>query len=585
MRLGTNIARLLTGGGSLNLRAEAVRATMTNAEMPTLLKAVVIDVVTDVSVLDYDYIDRISSVVNNPEFVPLMTPNSIIARIISNNEGVSLNNTMVFFPLFSSHFMLPINPGEVVYVIYEDLAGTGNKLGYWIDRIPGMATYEDPNYTHYDRRFDASGNPLNYSTKDLAERPTTSSPETFPNGGGTPQTYTIRTNSGEEPSDSDDTDDSSSGNPNLIGSNGPDNNSYNNIFDKAFATPLITPEPVPRWKKRPQELVLQGANNALIVLGEDRNGPISGALLDPPIDITKSGKNPRYAGAVDIVVGRGRYFPPVGENPRTETGDNPAGELSTAPLVVDNTRGFLETDKNPFRSSRENLANPNEGNPNPLYDAARVYVVQQSRVDENYLLIPGNNGGIEYPEGAIPNEQPPENGYIGRSYVVAKADHLRFIARREPQIDTESENIAGTILIVREGAKNTYTPTDGVDPDDAPDGNLAYIYFNKEGKIQVDANRIYLGQAIGEAQPYIRYAAYENTIKKLQSEIDDLRQFVKNFHDTVKNGFQTASTSPNAPYSPVTSLSPFYAQLSSQVAPSAPDVEIDKAKSKKIFGE
>jgi len=582
MRLGTNIARLLTGGGSLNLRSEAIRATMTNAEMPTLLKAVVLDVVTDAASLDFDYIDRVSAVVNNPEFVPLMTPNSIVARIVSNNEGTSINNTMVFFPLFSSHFMLPISPGEQVYIMYEDLAGTGNKLGYWIDRIPGFSTFEDPNYTHYDRRFDPSGNPLNYSTKDLANRPTDSIPETFQNGGGTPLTYTIRNT--EEQRENTDNNLSDSGNPNKIGSNGPDNNVYNNIFDKAFATPLITPEPVPRWKKRPQELVLQGTNNALIVLGEDRNGPISGALVDPPLDIAKSGRSPRYAGAIDLVVGRGRYFPAVGENPRTGTAANPPGELSTAPLVVDNTRGFLETDKNPFRTSRENIANPNEGNPSPIYDAARIYVVQQSRVDENYKLIPSDNGGIEYPEGTIPNEQPPENGYVGRSYVVAKADHLRFIARREPQTGDE-ENIPGTVLIMREGNKNTYTPTDGVDPESDPDGNLAYIYMDKLGRIQVEANRIYLGQATGEAQPYIRYAAYENTIKKLQGEIDDLRQFIKNFHDTVKSGFQSASTTPTAPYSPITSLVASYAQISTQTVPSAPNVEIEKAKSKKIFGE
>jgi hypothetical protein len=79
---------------------------------------------------------------------------------------------------------------------------------------------------------------------------------------------------------------------------------YDYIFKNALASRYITPEPVPRWLKRPLEFVLQGSNNSLIVLGEDRNGSIGGALLEPPIDIPKQDGNPRFAGAVDIVVGR-----------------------------------------------------------------------------------------------------------------------------------------------------------------------------------------------------------------------------------------------------------------------------------------
>lgn len=555
----TNVGVALTEGAS-DFNSVVRRGMMRTMAPATLYRGVVIDVITNPDLLSEEEINRLAGLVDNSELIPLMTPNTVIAKIVSANQTES-TWTSVIFPFWSSHIMTPIAPGEQVYVIYEDIASTGKKIGFWMTRVHAYNTIEDVNYTHLDRRFDPTINRYNYSTSESLNRPTNSSPEAFQNGGNSAATVTL-------PLGTDAT-----------------LNPYDLILQEASATRYLTPEPVPRWKKRPQELILQGANNTLIMLGEDRNGPISGALVDPPIDITTTNGLPRNAGAIDIVAGRGRYFLGVGEDPRGGSATtNPAGQNSTAPLIVDNSRGFLETDKNPYRTTREGIANPLEGDPSPIFDAARIYVVQQSRVDENYLLVE-SAGGLEYPDGAIPNEQPPENGELGRSYVVAKADHLRLIARREPQIDTGSENIAGTILIVREGAKNTYTPTDGVDPDSDPDGNLAYIYFNNEGKIQIDANRIYLGQAVGEAQPYIRYAAYENTITKLQGEIDDLRQFVKNFHTTVKSGFQSASTTPSAPYSPITSLVSSYVELTTQNVPSAPDVQTEKAKSKKIFGE
>jgi hypothetical protein len=422
--------------------------------------------------------------------------------------------------------MFPIAPGEQIYVLYEDIVVTGIKRGYWLSRIPGYNTFEDANYTHLDRQFDPTTNPANYSTSQLDDRPTDSSPELFQNGGNSPASRTLPTTStGENP--------------------------YDYIFKNALASRYITPEPVPRWLKRPQEFVLQGSNNSLIVLGEDRNGSIGGALLDPPIDIPKQDGNPRFAGAVDIVVGRGRYVSPIGANPRESRDDNPPGNLSTAPLIIDNSRGYQETNKNPFRIKKENIANPNEGNPDPIYDAARVYVVQQSLVDQNYKLIPDVDGGLEYPEECIVNEQPEANGALGRSYVVSKADNIRIIARREPNIG-DAENIAGTILLVREGNMNeNQLSGDSNTAPTAPDGNLAYIYFNKEGKIQVEANEIYLGRSTGKEQPYVRYSVYKDTIETLQDEINSLRDHIGNLEQTLESAFQSAVA---IPYSNIASL-------------------------------
>ena len=524
-RVNTNLVRSLTGG--VGIGTEIFESALTTGQTPTIQRAVVVDVITDPDILTSAYVEKLRSQVNNPDLAGVMIPNCVLATLAGSAGGTGPENLTILFPLYPSHLMLPIAPGEQVYVIYEDIVVSGTRRGYWLSRIPGYNTFEDPNYTHLDRRFDPTTNPANYSTLDIDDRPDKVSPEKFQNGGNTPETRTIPQKADKA-------------------------NPYDYIIKNSSAAAFITPEPVPRWKKRPQELVLQGANNALIMLGEDRNGPIDGALVDPPYDITKTLGNPRYAGAIDIVAGRGRYVPEPNADPRLVSRTNPPGSLSTAPLVVENTRGFLETNKNPFRSRLESKANPFEGNPDPLYDAARVYVVQQSRVDENYFLVPINNAGLEYPEGAIANEQPIGTGSLGRSYVVNKADNIRIIARREPQVSADVATIDGSILIVREGAKNENDIS--ADPDTAPtapDGTLAYIYFNKEGKVQIEANEIYLGRGTGKEQPYVRYSVYKKTIETLQDEINSLRDHIGNLEQTLETAFQTAVA---VPYSNIASL-------------------------------
>lgn len=525
-RAGTNIIRSLTGGVGAN--ASLMNQVFTTTQTPTLQRAVVVDVITDLSLITEEYKEALTQTINNAELLDVISVNCVIARIISSNEGNGANSNTILFPFYSSHFMLPVMPGEQVYVIYEDVIGTGTKVGYWMSRVAGYGTFEDPNYTHDDRRFDPTINQGTYTTREIAERNAGLGPETFQNGGNTVETSTLAINE-----------------RNVI------ENPYDTIFNEARASAYFTPEPVPRWKKRPQELVLQGANNALIMLGEDRNGPIDGAINDNPVDIIKLGGAPRQAGAIDIVAGRGRYLPSPGADPRAYGVNNPPGPSSNAPLVIDNIRGYQETDKNPFRNSRENITNPNEGNPNPIFDAARVYVVQQSRVDENYGLVFNGNFGIVYPPECLSNEQPPENGTLGRSYVVNKADHIRMIARREPQTAT-SENIAGTVLIIREGKNNTNSISSNPDSlPTPPDGNLAYIYLNKEGKIQVEANEIYLGRAGDLSQPYVRYSVYKQTIETLQDQINSLRDHIKNLEETLETAFQTAIA---VPYSNIPSL-------------------------------
>lgn len=507
------------------------RQLATQGESPSLQKAVVVDVIMDISLLSDEYLNEIASLVSNPELVDVMPVGSVIARIISNQAGLGPSTHAIFFPLFSSHFMLPVQPGEQVYVMYEDYSSTGAKVGYWLTRVHSEQTVEDANYTHFDRRFDPTSNPAHYSTTQISRRSQSVPAIGFQNGGNTADTFTI------QPSGTVDT------------------NPYNVIVENSIAARYTTPEPVPRWSKRPQEFVLQGSNNTIIVLGEDRNGPISGSIQSSPIDIQRSSAtSPRQAGAIHIVAGRGRYLPQPGNNPRQgSTSENPPQDKSTSPLTTTNTRNYQETDKNPFRSSREGFANPREGDPDPIYDAARIYVVQQSKVDENYRLVNANgNEGQEYPSTAIANEQPEGNGVYGRSYVVSKADHIRVVARKET-----NSSIDGTILILREGVKDTSTiggtPSSAASPNDAEasNGSMAYLYMDKNADMQLEGKRIILGRGEDEKEPYIRFTYYKVHIEELKAQIKALADELKRVTDSYHNAFRTSTA---IPYSPIAQL-------------------------------
>ena len=568
MRVSTNITRRLVGGPGARTTEGQFTQMASQAEAPVLQRGVVVDVVTDTSLLSDDYLSQVANIVDNPELIDVMPVGSVIARMVSNQGGMGATSNTVLFPFWSSHLMLPVQPGEQIYAIYEDYTVSGTRVGYWLSRAHGFGTFEDPNYTHHDRRFDPSINPGNYTTSDVTNRPTTLISASFQNGGNTPDTLT------------------------LVPSGNLNENPYDTIWNSSRASKYVTPEPVPRWKKRPQEFVLQGSNNAIIVLGEDRNGPISGSIQPTPVDIVKFGGAPRQAGSIDLIVGRGRYLPEPGVNPREVNDSNPPGENNTAPIVTVNSRGYRESDKNPFRTQR--VGNPIEGDPSPIYDAARLYVVQQSKVDENYGLVQVADKGLLYPENAIPNIQPAGTGPYGRSYVVAKADNIRVIARREPQAGAR-ENIAGTILLVREGNRNTSArgsvPGSAAERNNAavPDGNMAYMLFDQTGAIQADARKIVLGRGNDNKEPYIRWTYYNVHMEELKTQVKLLADHVKKITDDYNTAFTSAIA---VPWSSIAQLVVVGPRVSSETSIKVEQIKqkIDTinqadAKSKKIFGE
>lgn len=495
---GMNVSRRVIGGNTTN--QVDPRDGYINAPPPILQKAVVVDVISDYNMLTQEYKEKLLTQVGNFELIEVIPINSIIAKVISNEEGNSADPYTILFPFFSSHFMLPVQVGEVVHVIYQDYSGRGNKLGFWLSRIHGNRQSEDVNYTHLDRQFDAINDLANWSTNNLRDIEASPDPG-FPNGGDTIDTYTIA------PFE-------------------PNRNPYDDLLSLSEASKIQTPEVVPRWNKRPQEFVIQGSNNALICLGEDRSGGVVSDTSNEDLSDSKG-----FSGTIDMVVGRGR-FPPTSKNEDPEL---------TAPRVISNSRNFLETDKAPHRNKNELgriKDNPKEGDPDFINDAARLYVTMQSVADNKFGIT-----SIRFPESTFLVEQPEATGTNNRSYVFGKADHIRFIARKNSE-----RGINGSLLFLREG-----------DPSDSSDGDrdLSYILINKHGT-NIESKKIFLGTSVhvnpaetssidynnneGPYEPYILWSKYRDTVENLQSQINDLHskheEAIKELRNKIADSFQ-----------------------------------------------
>jgi hypothetical protein len=525
-----NISRMLVGGRRMN----QYDLPSANITPPTIFLAVAIDVIYDPKLLTVDEKNELRQIVSNPEFIETMPSNTIIGKIISNQQNQTDSSVTIIYPFFQSHIMLPIQAGEQIMVIYEDYSYGGTRLGRWITRNSENYMVEDPNFTHGDRRFDPDNNP---NQRDVAEQRNQSNNQTtppkpsFPNGSGTPESFTLQPSKEE---------------PNI--------NPFEIIFRNANATKLHMFEPVPRWTKRPQEFIIQSMNNSLIMLGQDRIGPATRA--------ENSNEKLKYSGTIDLVAGRGRIPLETNENTASE-------EKSTSVLTTLNTRNKVESDKTPFLRNRS--SNAQEGNPNFKTDAARIYVSMNTSGDTNFKLLHGSNG-IDYPENTIRPEQQPSgpNENVGSAYVVEKADHIRHIARK-----STTPEINGTFLIIKEGIKNQ---------------DLAYFYINESGKMQIEAPEIYLSKATEKKEPYIKWSKFKETVDKLHEEID----IVKNkLEELVQQLLTAAPTSMCSPFSP----DPAWTSLTPQLAQIRPNLEsllsskkqetnraVDDSKSSVIFG-
>lgn len=384
---GNNVSTAAAEGRVGSLVGAMARDMVDSSSMSFFARFVVVEVIFDPTELDAQRLNDIEEKYGiSGANLTNMPYNTVIAK--RANDLTSAHERFHYlFPFFPQHMMLPVNAGEHVWAFFEQ----GKKIdnGFWMCRISEPRNVDDLNFTHADRKFQASN-----EAKDSAD---------LFNG---PENVVPGFENGPTALDA---------NGNLVSSHvgtsyGTSSKSYEEILKQSDSAKVTDFEEVPRHRKRPGDFALQGSNNTLINLGTDRTGRTSEYVSEDGKHA--SGKPQRdqreKAGSIDIVAGRGQ-------------GD------ATKATVVANSLGRSETVKN---VSNEKTT---EGDPDFELDLSRVYVSMKTDVDGAFQV---NFSSRVEPGPAV----------------VIKTDHIRLIARDtmklfvQPYADAPQDECAGVLV-------------------------------------------------------------------------------------------------------------------------------------------
>lgn len=403
------------------------------------------------------------------EIFKIAPRNSIICRLLTDGNSLSEKSDIVCYPFFQSHFSMPINPGEQVWVYRENFFEQSfSERAYWISRVSDCLVLEDVNYTPFSREVTLASTGSNKTGETL----------TYPNSSTGVNTKKI-----------------------IEG----DDFAIEKLITNSKESNRIKINPVPRYTKRPGEHVLQGSSNSLISLGNIRyynskKRPEDKQQLTENIE--------EKSATIDIVVGRGMYFD---SNESLTNQQRKKKILTTKPFISKNRLGF-ETDKNPEFSQDKidgnsnpgnKLTNPCEGDPDYLLDASRIILSESSNVSVDDLF--------DIEKYALKNFEKNIDSKIGPFFAI-KSNHLRLISRnRKSKIYNSDVNDDGSILILNEN----------------DDDSLSFFAFEPDGSTTIKSKKIFMGSmnssggpGPGGSQPYVKYQQLENLWFKTVDTID-----------------------------------------------------------------
>jgi len=517
----------------------------------SIYTAVVCEILYDLGVFPYDKRAELVETWNikNKEKLFDAPLNSCIVRYFG--AGATMDTTsFVVYPFFPPNLSMPVKPGECVWVMSPTLDKPAPDNSFWICKIPGNQNASSTNFTHFPRSF-MSGSSTTISSLTTAEKASvlTDNPPVADNPEGVMKITPNFINDIK-------------GNDVLA----PYSGSLQNLnpFDliaggsKAIANFVL--EPVPIYSKRVGDLVLQGSNNTLICLGQDRGWDYNStnSIIAAATGSNAQNRADAQAGTIDIVTGRSRYFPPV---PMSIEDDGDSFER-TNQRTVQNSRGQTETLHDPLKSGL--AKNPVGGDPDFVADASRIYVSMLTSADENFGLSAEVGRMAAGFEAAIENID-------NAAYIVTKADEVRIVARKQDEKEwystAENPAVNGSVRIIKEGKSSE---------------DLATICLLPDGTIQISGSKIFLGRAEadggagggpgpGSSQPYVKYQDLEDLWNSTMDALDEFCTTVLT-HTTPGYG------------APSVQLNDAISTLKSEIAGSLkPDIV--NVKSERIFGE
>jgi hypothetical protein len=502
-------------GGDVGAAASAAAAAGPAAG--PLSRAVVHEVLNSVEWRMPAEINRLARQLGGPGLASLKKAprNSIIVRTVAGPGAAASASNTLCYPFFPPHMSMPVKPGEQVWV-FNEAPGGPSPHQYWLCRVHEPDHADDINYTHPERRHDLYIDKIRSHQLSSAEGDGETGEETAPFTGKKeaeenpgPPAFIAKPPDASPDEEEGIVNDEAEANPPANPEEAPPS-VYDQIYTGSLAMQSFTMEPVPRFTKRPGDFVLQGSNNTLICLGQDRGWnadkrPDGSEYSNAYSAIDSSGAAtdpiPEYCGTIDIVSGRGRFY--------EASKADPDGDLKdTQPRVIVNTREKLEVDKNPAAyaedSKRKNVLlnrmdRPMEGDPDFLSDCSRIYVSMRTNGDYNFNIEHASINPEFEGEGLADIEESP--------FIIMKSDEIRIVARK----DDERDEVNGSIRIIKEGTVNE---------------DQASIYLLPDGIVQLTGSKIYIGQAgqghgPGESssEPYVRYSDLQTLLTNIMEDI------------------------------------------------------------------
>lgn len=357
-----------------------------------IFRIVIVEVINDPLIITDEKASYYRHVLNvsNIKYVKVLPRNTIIGRklLVDSNES---EQSMFFFPFLPSHLSLPCKPGEHVWAFFEAPQTKNVDIGWWMWRAVTFDHTDDVNHSHAPRDLDSEFFVAD-SSKTLAQ-------------GGKEVKYDFLNGQGES-------DDSGTryikADTRCISGTADE---YEKILLESNASKLIEYECVPRYKKRPDELVWEGSNNQLIVFGTDR---CSSAYQQEKFD-EEQGIIPKKSiedisgantGKIDMVVGRGQTIETSGKSIKNSLGRNELAKDSSQLIQ-------------------------HEGDIDYKNDRSRLLIAQKTLVDSNFNLDIFNETYLsDIVDKGVENTTK-ESKTTGDSAAVLKSDKVRIIARSD----------------------------------------------------------------------------------------------------------------------------------------------------------
>jgi len=334
--------------------------------------------------------------ISNIKYAKSLPRNTIIAKELRDNNS----NLMFVFPFFPSHLSFPCKPGEMVWAIKENPDSITTDLAYWFCKITEPHFIDDVNHTHAPRINETSMFPgITKISEDLEPWYELRNGRTFIvenirktdiNGMYTSQGYPSGSKRAEQV--------------------------FEDLVTETDASKIIDYEAVPRFRKRPGDISIEGSNNSLIVLGTDRTGPVSNYIKADNRQKPEKNKKDlnKSAGSIDLVVGRGQ----------TEKTSAKIVSVTSMQLSNSESRG-KELHKEIGKSNKDIVAF--EGDPDLKEDRSRVLISQRTKTDLNFGLE-------DYNKSFKDKGHDISDSKSGDAAIVIKTDKIRIIARSDVEI-------------------------------------------------------------------------------------------------------------------------------------------------------